>query len=324
MGSARIAVTNFEMMKPLAIDLFCGLGGWTDGLMAEGYQVTGYDIEAHNYGDGKRYPGELVIRDVLTIHGREFKDADLIVASPPCQEFSYMAMPWSRAKAIAADYRIGKRDVKSLTALFDACFRIQREAIEAAGHFIPMIVENVRGAQPWVGKARWNFGSYYLWGDVPALMPITRPIRKSKVGSWDSARGNYNPDKSWDDTATKHGPSPGKIWKDRPPSVSAHREKSGFKTQGMNWSDRSIKGQDFTRIAGRQAESVKNKDSDGYERSHPQAFGWKAPRTTSRCSARKAASATIAKIPFALAVWIAKVFKPKPAQIIARAIREVI
>lgn len=24
-------------MKPLAIDLFCGLGGWTDGLLAEGY-----------------------------------------------------------------------------------------------------------------------------------------------------------------------------------------------------------------------------------------------------------------------------------------------
>jgi len=24
-------------MKPLAIDLFCGLGGWTEGLLAEGY-----------------------------------------------------------------------------------------------------------------------------------------------------------------------------------------------------------------------------------------------------------------------------------------------
>lgn len=41
--------------KPLAIDLFCGLGGWTDGLLAEGYDVTGYDIEEHAYGD-MRYP----------------------------------------------------------------------------------------------------------------------------------------------------------------------------------------------------------------------------------------------------------------------------
>ena len=37
-----------------------------------------------------------------------------------------------------------------------------------------MIVENVRGAEDWVGrKAKWNFGSFYLWGDVPALMPGT-------------------------------------------------------------------------------------------------------------------------------------------------------
>ena len=116
--------------KPLGIDLYAGLGGWTDGLLAEGYRVVGFDIEAHDYGDEKRYPAQLIIQDVLTIHGSQFKDAALIVASPPCQEYSYMAMPWSRAKAIAAEYRSGKRDLKKLTALFDACFRIQREAID--------------------------------------------------------------------------------------------------------------------------------------------------------------------------------------------------
>lgn len=28
----------------MAIDLFCGLGGWTEGLLAEGYFVIGFDI----------------------------------------------------------------------------------------------------------------------------------------------------------------------------------------------------------------------------------------------------------------------------------------
>ena len=94
-----------------------------------------------------------------------------------------MAMPWHRSKQIAAALRghgefpkgyTGSRTVAELNALFEACFRIQREACEAAGHHIPLVVENVRGAQKWVGRAAWNFGSYYLWGDVPALMPNTR------------------------------------------------------------------------------------------------------------------------------------------------------
>ncbi len=141
--------------KPVAIDLYCGLGGWADGFLSEGYRVIGFDIEAHDYGTGG-YPGELVLRDVRSIHGSEFKDAAVIVASPPCQAYSYRAMPWQRAKALPPPDN----------TLFEACFRIQREASEAAGRYIPLIVENVRGAQPWVGRARANFGSYYLWGDV--------------------------------------------------------------------------------------------------------------------------------------------------------------
>lgn len=255
--------------KPLAIDLFCGLGGWTGGLLADGWDVIGFDIERHVYGE-HRYPAQLVVQDVLTLHGSQFRDADLIVASPPCQEFSWMAMPWSRAKQVAAALRgeaefpdgyRGSRTIADLTALFDACFRIQREACEAAGRHIPLIVENVRGAQAWVGQARHRFGSFYLWGDVPALMPAA-------VG--------------------------------------------GVKAPGMNWSDQTRRGQDFTRLAGRHAmDGIKQAGLTG-ERANGNGSRWfqdGAARHGSKSTARKAAAAMIAKIPAPLSRHIALTFR---------------
>ena len=67
-------------MKPLCVDLYCGLGGWSEGFLSEGYDCIGFDTERHDYGAGG-YPGQLVLQDVLTLHGRQLKEAALIVAS---------------------------------------------------------------------------------------------------------------------------------------------------------------------------------------------------------------------------------------------------
>lgn len=162
--------------KPLAIDLFCGLFGWSEGLIAEGWDVVGFDLEDMHRAIGMPRGSEnrLVIQDVLTLHGSQFRNVDLIVASPPCQRYSYMAMPWSRAKAQAAAIQADETGeaLADLNRLFEACFRIQREASEAAGRHIPMVVENVRGAIPWVGRSRFNVGAFHFWGDVPALLPV--------------------------------------------------------------------------------------------------------------------------------------------------------
>lgn len=154
--------------QPLCIDLFCGLGGWSQAFLDCGYRCIGFDIERHCYGNA-RYPGQLVLQDVRTLDGRQFKNAAIIVASPPCQAYSYRAMPWKRARELPPPDN----------SLFDACFRIQREASEAASRHIPLLVENVCGAQKWVGRAKWHFGSYYLWGDVPVLMPHARAMKVS-------------------------------------------------------------------------------------------------------------------------------------------------
>lgn len=150
----------------MVYDLYCGLGGWAEGFLAEGYRCVGFDIERHDYGTGG-YPGELVLQDIRTLHGAQLRDAAVIVASSPCQEFSYRAMPWKRAKALGPPV-LG-------IDLFYQSIRIQYEAQEASGRRIPLVMENVRGAERWVGQAQWKFRSFYLWGDVPALMPRVLP-----------------------------------------------------------------------------------------------------------------------------------------------------
>ena len=289
-------------MKPLAVDLCCGLGGWTDGLLAEGWDVIGFDIERHIYG-GHRYPSQLVLQDIMTLTGKQFRGkVSLIVASPPCQKYSYMAMPWKRAKALQAWYRDDEHPERiiELNALFDACKRVGREAQCAT------IIENVRGAQSWVGRARWNWGSFYLWGDVPALMPpiASRVVHKGGIAHRPNGATNF------------------------------HRElNNGVKAPGMNWSDQTKRGQDFTRIAGKHA-GIKNSGGswfnigspgqkvlgqnpvnrqggikcggDWFNDSHPSILRL----TSSGSPARKFASAMIAKIPLPLSRHIAAVYRP--------------
>ena len=275
-------------MRPLAIDLYCGLGGWTEGLLAEGYQVAGFDIEQHVYG-ADRYPGDLVVQDVLTVHGRQFKDAALIVASPPCQEYSYMAMPWSRAKAKAAAIRADETGaaLERLNRLFNACFRIQREACEAAGRHIPMVVENVRGAVPWVGRAAWNFGSFYLWGDVPALMPQTLKGTKAPgygAGWVHPSDPRHQPGLDFTRMAGRHAESGAKV-----PGFRFDGSGGSFQTASVN-------------------EGLKHGGDWFSDPSSPSRQGGQVKARNT--PARKRASAMIAKIPLPLSQHIARVYRP--------------
>ncbi len=174
-----------------------------------------------------------------------------------------MAMPWSRAKQISKALRgagefpedyTGSRTPGELVCLFVACFRIQREACEAAGRYIPMVVENVKGAQPWVGRAKANFGSFYLWGDVGMV--------GNRVACG-ATFGNYI--KPTDKCGAKQMAS-----------------SKGFSHPGSN-------GHNTSSLGGP---------------NDPRRFG-------SKSSARKAASAQIAKIPLELSQYVARCYRPK-------------
>jgi hypothetical protein len=192
-------------------------------------------------------------------------------------------MPWKRAKALPPPSN----------ELFDACFRIQREASEAAGHHIPMVVENVKGAQPWVGRAAWHYGSFYLWGDVPALMP---PSKFVKLPGNDTFKATGQPcnkftDPRYGSGVKQHGS--GAAWWDK--ALDERRKAAGVKV-----------GSDAFRV-GFKNSAAKLVDAAGLEGFNVTPEERKVQHMS---RARKAASAQIAKIPFELARWIADVYKP--------------
>jgi len=72
-----------------------------------------------------------------------------------------------------------------------ACKRIREESGR------PMVIENVRGSLPWLephfGPAR-RYGSFWLYGDVPALLPKAWALgakAKKRRGSDILLRGEY-------------------------------------------------------------------------------------------------------------------------------------
>lgn len=149
-------------VRPLLIDLCCGKGGWAAGFLAAGYDVRGYDIAAQ-----PDYPGEFVQADVRELDGRDLRGAAVIVASPPCEEFSRHDMPWLKRR----------NPPEPDLSVVAACWRIAWDARA------PIVLENVRGAQRWLGRARAHVGPFYLWGDVPPVLPRVEWRHKESMSS---------------------------------------------------------------------------------------------------------------------------------------------
>lgn len=147
------------------IDLYCGLGGWATGLLEQGHHVIGYDILDFS----KDYPGEFIQADLTTLN--TFPPADIITASPPCTEFSKASFPktW---KSVSRH----PPNIPSALQLFNRVYEI-------TGLIHPkyFIIENVRGAQAYTGKARQHIGSRYFWGIFPYLSPGHAP---DTFGKW--------------------------------------------------------------------------------------------------------------------------------------------
>jgi len=134
-----------EAMKVL--DLFSGLGGFSQAFKDRGHTV-------HTLDNNPEF------RTTWTYDIKEFQpvlEYDVILASPPCTEFSKASMPdsWNNNRKVNPD-----------TELVEEAMRIIRVSQPTY-----WVLENVRGSRPFIepilGKYRKRVGSRYLWGNFP-------------------------------------------------------------------------------------------------------------------------------------------------------------
>jgi len=169
-----------------ALDLFCGLGGWSDGLALEDFEVLGVEILPRI---AELYKHPVIVSDVCDLDPSEFKGYDLIVGSPPCRDF---------VKGSDSHWKIKKDPMKGLR-LIKAFLNLVDQATPTY-----WLMENVWGAVEYLDlPPRGNFKlsrTMYrpFWGNFPAfLIPVDYNKKHMQVYSnrwkrelrqWEKAR----------------------------------------------------------------------------------------------------------------------------------------
>src|SRR6266436_8427361 len=139
------------------LDLCAGELGWSRVFAARGHECVCVDIKRPSKPVPERC--SFVLQDILALTVDDVVSwmIDAIVASTPCEEFSVYAMPHFHPNPKYPELGI-------------KLFNHTRQLCEASG--LPYVMENVRAAQGFVGKAVHHCGPFYLWGNaVPAILP---------------------------------------------------------------------------------------------------------------------------------------------------------
>jgi len=137
------------------LDLFCGLGGWSIPFIEDGNDVIGIDIVDFS----KEYCGKFILSDIKNINGKDFMNYDLIIGSPPCQEFSVVKEIWK-----------GTKNERNVEKGLELIYEFERVVNEAKPKI--WLMENVKNLLKWYKKEPvWYFriskrGYRCLWGNI--------------------------------------------------------------------------------------------------------------------------------------------------------------
>ena len=133
------------------LDLFSGLGGWSKAFKDRGHIVVTVDNNQDFKPD--------MCKDVMLLNQEDFNGCvfDVILASPPCIEFSKSMMPdsWNKNRTVNPDTLLVEKTISLIKELKPRYW----------------IIENVMGARkyfkPLLGNPKKKVGSRYLWGEFP-------------------------------------------------------------------------------------------------------------------------------------------------------------
>jgi hypothetical protein len=152
------------------LDLFSGRWGWSRAFAARGWECWGIDLTTP-----PEFPAHcnFLKMDILDITPQWIAEHhfDFICASSPCEQFSVHGMKHFHPNPPYPELGI-------------KLFNHTRALCEASG--VPYVMENVRAAQKFVGKANAHAGPFYLWWNIRPMFgrPLPRGITKGiDVGS---------------------------------------------------------------------------------------------------------------------------------------------
>jgi DNA (cytosine-5)-methyltransferase 1 len=152
------------------LDLFSGAGGAGWGYHLAGFDVTGVDIEHHDYP-----PGWFIEYDAMAMLDNTdyLRTFDVIHASPPCQGYTTMSAKHAKARA----------EWPQLIAPV-------REKLQAWGGVY--VIENVLGAKrEMVNPIKLSGGYFGLGVDRPRLFESNIPLKAAPHSKPKSVVGVY-------------------------------------------------------------------------------------------------------------------------------------